>query len=95
MTKNVGTIDRIIRAVLGIALIAWALTGTGQYAWIGWLGVVPLFTAAVGWCPPYSLLGINTCGVKKLKAGRTALLAKARAVLHTRHETSQFAGLPE
>ena len=65
MTKNVGTIDRGIRAILGIALIAWALTGTGQYAWLGWIGVVPLFTAAIGWCPPYSLLGINTCGVKK------------------------------
>jgi hypothetical protein len=65
MTKNVGTVDRAIRAILGIALIAWALTGTGQYAWLGWIGVVPLFTAAIGWCPPYSLLGINTCGVKR------------------------------
>ncbi len=65
MTRNVGSIDRLIRTVVGLALIAWALTGTGQYAWLGWIGVVPLFTAVVGWCPPYSLLGINTCSVKK------------------------------
>jgi len=65
MTKNVGSIDRVIRVIVGIALIAWALTGTSSYAWIGWIGVVPLLTAVIGWCPPYSLLGINTGGTKK------------------------------
>ena len=59
MKPNVGTVDRVIRAVLGIVLIALALTGT--IGWWGWLGVVPLLTAAVGWCPPYAMLGINTC----------------------------------
>lgn len=65
MTKNVGGIDRVIRAIVGIALIAWALMGTSSYAWIGWIGVVPLLTAAIGWCPPYALLGLNTCPMKK------------------------------
>lgn len=62
MTKNVGGIDRLLRTVIGLTLIALAATGT--VGWWGWLGVVPLITAAVGWCPPYSLLGWNTCRVK-------------------------------
>jgi hypothetical protein len=64
MTQNVGGIDRILRGVIGAALIAWALLGTGDYHLWGWIGVVPLFTAVIGWCPPYSLLGISTCKVK-------------------------------
>jgi hypothetical protein len=62
MTRNVGGIDRLLRAVIGLTLIALAATGT--VGWWGWLGIVPLITAAVGWCPPYSLLGWNTCGAK-------------------------------
>jgi hypothetical protein len=63
MQRNVGTIDRAVRAVVGIALIGLAATGT--VGWWGWLGIVPLATAAMGWCPPYSLLGINTCSMPK------------------------------
>lgn len=63
MTRNEGNIDRLLRALLGVALIALTLTGTIG-AW-GWIGVVPLFTAAVGWCPLYTMLGINTCGMKR------------------------------
>ena len=59
MTKNVGGIDRTLRIVVGLALVAMAATGTVG-AW-GWLGLLPLATGLVGWCPPYSLLGINTC----------------------------------
>lgn len=62
MTPNVGTIDRLLRAVIGIGLIAIVFVGP-QTPW-GWIGVVPLFTALVGWCPPYALLGINTCARK-------------------------------
>ncbi len=62
MTANVGNIDRIIRIVAGIALIAWALMGGPAWAWIG---VVPLATGLLKICPAYSLLGINTCGAKK------------------------------
>lgn len=60
MSKNVGTVDRILRAVLGIVLIALVFVGP-KTMW-GWIGVVPLATALIGWCPPYALFGINTCG---------------------------------
>ncbi len=61
--KNAGTVDRALRAIVGLVLIALALTGTIG-AW-GWIGVVPLFTAALGWCPAYTLLGIKTCPTQK------------------------------
>jgi len=59
MTKNIGNIERIIRIVGGLVLIALAATNTVG-VW-GWVGLVPLATGLTGWCPPYSLLGINTC----------------------------------
>ena len=59
MTKNIGNIERIIRIVGGLVLIALAATKTVG-VW-GWVGLVPLATGLMGWCPPYSLLGINTC----------------------------------
>ena len=63
MTKNVGGIDRTIRITVGLALIAAAATETiGLW---GWVGLVPLLTGATGRCPPYALLGVNTCSVKK------------------------------
>ncbi len=62
MSKNMGTIDRVLRAVLGVALLAWALTGGPVWAWIG---VVPLLTAAVSICPLYSVLGLRTCPAVK------------------------------
>ena len=65
MNKNIGTIDKGLRIVVGLALLAYAIWGTGTYTWVGWLGIVPLVTAAIGWCPPYAILGINTCKVKK------------------------------
>jgi hypothetical protein len=63
MTTNEGSVDRILRALLGGVLIALTLTGTIG-VW-GWIGVVPLVTAAIGWCPLYTMLGLNTCGVKR------------------------------
>ncbi|HMM68603.1 MAG TPA: DUF2892 domain-containing protein [Dokdonella sp.] len=62
MTPNVGNIDRIIRILAGIALIAWALMGGPIWAWIG---VLPLATGLFRFCPAYSLLGINSCGLKQ------------------------------
>jgi hypothetical protein len=59
MKQNVGSIDRAIRAIVGIGLISLVFVGP-QTVW-GWIGVVPLATAVIGWCPPYALLGINTC----------------------------------
>ena len=63
MQKNEGSLDRALRTLAGVALIGLAATGTVG-AW-GWIGVVPLATAAVGWCPLYRLLGINTCGLRR------------------------------
>jgi membrane protein implicated in regulation of membrane protease activity len=62
MKSNVGGIDRIIRIVVGLVLIGLAATGT--VGWWGWLGIVPLATGAIGWCPPYAMLGFNTCSMK-------------------------------
>lgn len=62
MTKNIGTVDRTLRILAGLALIALAATDTVGL-W-GWIGVVPLATALVGWCPAYKLLGITTCKVE-------------------------------
>ncbi|NIC43723.1 DUF2892 domain-containing protein [Aquabacterium sp. A08] len=62
MIKNVGGIDRILRIVVGLVLIALAATGTVGL-W-GYIGVVPLLTGLVGWCPPYALFGWNTCKTK-------------------------------
>lgn len=62
MTANVGNIDRIIRILAGIALIAWALMDGPVWAWIG---VLPLATGLFRFCPAYSLFGINSCGLKK------------------------------
>ena len=59
MKKNVGGIDRILRIVVGIALIALTLTHTLP-VW-GWIGIVPLATGLMGFCPLYPLLKINTC----------------------------------
>lgn len=61
MSKNVGTADRIIRATIG--LVAIALTITGRWAPWGWIGIVPLVTGLVGYCPVYRMLGLNTCAV--------------------------------
>lgn len=62
MKTNEGGIDRALRAVAGIALIGLTLAGTiGPW---GWIGIVPLATAAIGWCPLYTVLGVNTCGAK-------------------------------
>ncbi len=62
MKTNEGGIDRILRIVAGLALIGLTLTGTIG-AW-GWIGVVPLATGLIGWCPLYTLLGINSCSMK-------------------------------
>jgi hypothetical protein len=62
MKRNVGGIDRVLRIVLGLALLALTLTGAIG-AW-GWIGLVPLATAAIGFCPLYTVLGFSSCPVK-------------------------------
>ena len=65
MKQNVGGIDRIVCAAVGLALITLAAIGT--VGWWGWLGVVPLLTAIIGWRPPYALLGFNTCTTRPIQ----------------------------
>ena len=62
MKTNVGGIDRTLRVIAGLVLIALAATGTVG-VW-GWIGIVPLATGLIGWCPAYTLLGFNTCPMK-------------------------------
>ena len=63
MTVNVGTIDRAVRIIAGLALIALAFTGTIG-VW-GYIGIVPVLTGLFRVCPAYSLIGVNTCGTTK------------------------------
>lgn len=62
LAKNVGTVDRVLRFALGIALLSLAFTGP-RTAW-GYLGFIPLLTATLSTCPLYSLLGFSTCKVR-------------------------------
>lgn len=65
MKANAGGVDRALRVIAGLVLIVLAATGTaGVGAW-GYIGVVPLLTGLLGFCPAYTLLGMNTCGMKK------------------------------
>lgn len=64
MTTNMGSLDRGVRILIGLALIAWALgfvPGYAANAW-GWVGLIPLGTSLLGWCPLYTVLGVSTCG---------------------------------
>jgi hypothetical protein len=63
MKVNVGSMDRVLRIVAGVALITLAATGTiGLW---GWIGIVPLLTGIFRFCPAYALLGKSTCPMKK------------------------------
>jgi hypothetical protein len=63
MKLNVGGIDRILRILVGLGLVAWAAV-LGGPVW-AWIGIVPLATGAIGFCPIYPILGMNTCPMKK------------------------------
>jgi hypothetical protein len=62
MTRNEGNVDRALRVILGLALLSLVFVGP-KTAW-GWVGLVPLVTGLVGFCPLYKLVGLNTCPVK-------------------------------
>ncbi|MBK6910340.1 MAG: DUF2892 domain-containing protein [bacterium] len=61
MTMNVGSADRVIRIVIGLAVIGWGIWAKN---WWGALGVVPLFTAMINWCPLYTVCGVKTTSAK-------------------------------
>lgn len=63
MASNVGGIDKILRIAVGAGLVG--ATAAGLLPVWGYIGVVPLATGLMGWCPAYTLLGIKTCPMKK------------------------------
>ncbi|MCP5419749.1 MAG: DUF2892 domain-containing protein [Gammaproteobacteria bacterium] len=63
MTKNVGYLDKSLRIVVGLILLSLVFIGP-QTPW-GWIGLAPLLTGLVNWCPAYSLFGLNTCPLDK------------------------------
>ena len=66
MSKNIGGLDRFARIVIGAALIiGYFMNSEGAYSWLYLLGIVPLATGLLSSCPLYSILGINTCPMKK------------------------------
>ena len=68
MTSNVGTADRIVRIVIGLALLSLVVFLEGGMRWLGLIGLVPIATALIGWCPAYAPFGISTCARRESKA---------------------------
>jgi hypothetical protein len=64
MTKNVGTVDRAVRVLLGVVLLSYAAVGSGSLRWWGLIGFLPLLTAVVRFCPAYLPFGFSTCAKK-------------------------------
>lgn len=63
MKKNIHPIERMVRIIAGLVLICMAFVGPKNYWFL--LGVIPLSTGLLGWCPPYAILGISTCKLKE------------------------------
>ncbi len=64
MIKNVGSVDKAIRVIAGLAILSLLFILEGNARWWGLIGLGPIATAALGWCPPYQLLGISSAGKK-------------------------------
>ncbi|WP_072680750.1 DUF2892 domain-containing protein [Arcobacter sp. LA11] len=62
MNKNLGKVDRTLRIIIGIVIIVF---GVINNSWLGLIGVIPIFTALISWCPLYCPLKINTCSKKE------------------------------
>jgi hypothetical protein len=67
MTPNVGNLDRTLRIVFGLVLLSMLVLVEGDRKWLGLIGLVPLATAFVRWCPVYTLLGLRTCPLASAK----------------------------
>lgn len=65
MKTNVGNIDRTIRVIAGLAILSLFFIIEGDMRWFALVGLVPLATATMRWCPAYTLIGVNTCPVDK------------------------------
>lgn len=65
MQKNIHSLERVVRIIVGIFIASLAFWGPKNYWFL--LGLIPFLTGLLGWCPPYALLGINTCKFGKKK----------------------------
>jgi hypothetical protein len=65
MKKNIHNIERILRIIVGLILLSLTMWGPANPWFL--LGAIPLLTGLLGWCPPYAMLGINTCNLKTKK----------------------------
>ncbi|HSG77536.1 MAG TPA: DUF2892 domain-containing protein [Burkholderiales bacterium] len=68
MKVNVGSVERILRVVVGVALLALLFVFEGSARWLGLIGLVPLATGLFGVCPAYTLFGLSTCPVESKRA---------------------------
>ena len=64
MNHNVGSLDKVVRIIMGLGLLSLIYFLDGNIRWVGLIGVVPLMTALMGFCPMYALFGIRTCPLK-------------------------------
>ncbi len=68
MKTNVGSADKIVRIVVGIGLLSLFFILEGSMKFLGLIGIVPIATALMGWCPLYSVIGVNTCPLTEKKS---------------------------
>ena len=61
MEKNIGNVDKVIRIIIGVALLSLVFLVQGNARWWGLIGIAPIVTVVMGWCPGYSLIGVSTC----------------------------------
>lgn len=61
MVKNIGKADRIVRIIVGLAVLSLIFLLEGNARWFGLIRIVPILTAFIGWCPAYTIFGIKTC----------------------------------
>lgn len=67
MKANVGSIDRVLRVIVGLALLSLIFILEGNSRWLGLIGIIPIATAFMSWCPLYALLGVSTCPRREAK----------------------------
>ena len=65
MKNNVGSLDRVVRIIMGLGLLSLVFLLNGSLRWIGLMGLVPLMTAVMGFCPLYRVFGLSTCPLSK------------------------------
>jgi len=68
MNKNIHSIERVVRIVAGLAILSLLLFWEGNARYWGLIGILPMVTGLIGWCPPYAILGISTCKAEQSEA---------------------------